>query len=343
MYQNFITNLGIGQKGYRLFYSENKFKYFIISGKNTYYRSIEKKIKKTKNIKLGHLRINKNRNSLHYIKKKSLELSKKKIDKIIVIGGGSVIDFSKRIFLNLKKKNRFIKLWVFPSTLGTGSEVSISSIIDNKIKKNILVNKNFLPETVIYDNEIIKSIKVENKLLGLMDACAHLLESKTTINSNYYLEFNNTMTLKFFFKKYSYLNIIRNKINFEDFSLISFNGGLAQSNSGSGICHALAHSAEQLTGYQHSKCISFFLLPVIKYFTKYEKELLNKFDSKSINTLKKILIYINKKYDFSKITKHLNSNKIDELINLSLNDPCWRLYKKNIDIKFLKKCLYEKT
>ena len=196
MYQNFITNLGIGQKGYRLFYSENKFKYFIISGKNTYYRSIEKKIKKTKNIKLGHLRINKNRNSLHYIKKKSLELSKKKIDKIIVIGGGSVIDFSKRIFLNLKKKNKFIKLWVFPSTLGTGSEVSISSIIYNKIKKNILVNKNFLPETVIYDNEIIKSIKVENKLLGLMDACAHLLESKTTINSNYYLEFNNTKTLK---------------------------------------------------------------------------------------------------------------------------------------------------
>lgn len=343
MYQNFIKNLGIGEKSYSLFYQAKKFNYFIISGTKSNYKNVEKKIKKTKNYKLGYLRVGENRNSLKYIEDKSLELSKKKIEKLIVIGAGSVIDFSKRIYENLKRKNNKISMWILPSLLGSGSEVSITSIINNKNKKDIRVNNNFLPETIIYDHELFQKVNNEIKLLGLSDSIAHLLESKTTINYNYYLEFNNIMTLNFFFKKYSYLNVIKNNIDFKDLAILSFNGGVAQCNSGSGICHALAHAAEQLTGYKHSKCISFFLYPTIKYFEKYEKELINNFDKNSIKSIKKILIYIKKKINFSKIKKYLTPQKINLLLELSSNDPCWKLYKKNIDVNFLKKCLYEQS
>ena len=123
MYQNFVKNLGIGPKSYSLFYKEKKFNYFIISGKKCNFKSVENKIRKTKHHKLGHLRVGKNRNSLNYIKNKSLELSQKKIEKLIVIGAGSVIDFSKRIYENLKRKNNKISMWILPSLLGSGSEV----------------------------------------------------------------------------------------------------------------------------------------------------------------------------------------------------------------------------
>ena len=78
-------------------------------------------------------------------------------------------------------------------------------------------------------------------------------------------------------------------------------------------------------------------------FEKYEKEVINNFDKNSIKSIKKILIYIKKKINFSKIKKYLTPEKINLLLELSSNDPCWKLYKKNIDVNFLKKCLYEQN
>ena len=46
--------------------------------------------------------------------------------------------------------------------------------------------------------------------------------------------------------------------------------------------------------------------------------------------------------NFKTIDKIFMNNKIDILLDLAQKDPCWRLYRKNIDIKFLRKCLNER-
>ena len=56
-------------------------------------------------------------------------------------------------------------------------------------------------------------------------------------------------------------NVIDNKIKYNSnffylISLLSFNGGLAQSNSGTNLCHALAH-AEKITKIDHNECVFF--------------------------------------------------------------------------------------
>ena len=259
---------------------------------------------------------------------------------MIVIGGGSIIDFSKRVFLNLK--NHKIKLWVLPSVIGSGSETSISSIINENFKKNIITNEKFLPDTIIYDEELNKGVDSEKKILGILDSITHCIESMTTINRNYYLEFLSIFTFKSFIKKYSISKILNNKVDFNDMCVLSFNGGLSQSNAGSGICHALAHAAEQITGVDHSKCVSYFLYPTLLYLEKNNKEISKKFGDKSLTHLKNILILCKKKYNFSSLDKIYSDNKINTLLSLAQNDPCWRLYEKNIDIKFLRKCLSER-
>jgi len=340
MYQTFIKNLGIGAKGYSLLFKEKKFNYFIISGKNSNYHNLINKLKKNSNTKIGNIKLGKNRNSIDHINKISDIINTKKIDKIIVVGGGSVIDFSKRVFLKLK--NRKIKLWFLPSVLGSGAESSISSIINEKFKKNIITNRNFLPDTIIYDQELTKGISDQKIILGILDSITHCIESLTTINGNYYLEFLSVMSVKSFIKKYSLIKIFNNEVEFNDQAILSFNGGLAQSNAGSGICHALAHAAEQITGENHAKCISYFLYPTLLYLSKNNKEVLNKFNIETIKYLKKFLILFKKKYNFKAIDKIFISNNVDILLSLAQKDPCWRLYRKSIDIKFLRKCLNER-
>ena len=150
------------------------------------------------------------------------------------------------------------------------------------------------------------------------------------------------MTIKSFIKKYSFKKILNCDVEFNDMAVLSFNGGLAQSNSGSGICHALAHAAEQMTGVNHSKCVSYFLYPTLLYLEKNNKEIINKFNANSMKYLKKILILLKKKYSFATLGTITVNDNIDTLLSLAQKDPCWRLYKKNIDIKFLKKCLNER-
>ena len=70
-------------------------------------------------------------------------------------------------------------------------------------------------------------------------------------------------------------NVIDNKIKYNSnffylISLLSFNGGLAQSNSGTNLCHALAHAAEKITKIDHNECVSFFFFPTF-YICKEAK------------------------------------------------------------------------
>ena len=113
---------------------------------------------------------------------------------------------------------------------------------------------------------MIKTADKIATLMGIMDSFTHCIESVTSINKNYYLNSLCNETLNNFSKK-NFFNFSTNKkhFNYFDIATLSFNGGLAQSNSGSGICHALAHSSEKILNVKHSESISFFIAPVIKY------------------------------------------------------------------------------
>ena len=336
MYQNFSRKIGFGSKGYSLFLKELKSikKVILISGSKSDYKNVLNKLNKIFKKKPKHIMLKKNRGNLDLIN--NIYAQNKNIDTIIALGGGSIIDFSKRLVFKFKNHKK-IKFYILPTLLGSGAETSISSIINTPSEKNIVVNENFLPDGIVYDENLINSANKLSLLMGILDAFSHCIESLTSINKNYYLNFLSVETLNSFINKNSLNSLInKNKFNYFDLAILSFNGGIAQSNAGSGICHALTHSTEKILNINHSEGISFFIRPVLKYLLIKNKRDLKVLDKKLLRYISKLAQYTNKDDNLKRIKSLIYKETfIDNLIDKSKNDICWKLYNKNVDIKLL--------
>ncbi len=340
-YQNFVGKIGFGSKGYSLLLKEKKINTVFISGSKANYSIVHSKIKKIFNQNIPWFKI-KNRNSLREIEDISKKLIKKKITLIIVSGGGSIIDFSKNIVHNTKlnsKKNIFF--YVIPSRIGSGAEASMASIMNLKKRKLIRVNENFLPNGIVYDLKFIKTLSKVELISGSIDSVTHCLESLSSTNKNDYLDFFSVNAINHFMKKINISKFLKDKIinekDIKEFCILSFNGGTSQNNAGSGLCHALAHATEKLTGLSHTTCVSFFLIPIINYSLKIDKKYLSSFPKKLKNNLLKKIKYLKNKVNYKKIESIVsNKNKLSLLIENAMQDPCWKIYKKTVEVDILK-------
>ena len=341
MYQNFSRSVGYGNRGYGVLIKNLKSvkNTILISGANSDYNYALNKLSRIFKKKPKHILLKKNRENINFLEG-IYKKNKEKIDTIVALGGGSIIDFSKRLVLKFRK-NKKINFYVIPTLLGSGAESSISSIINSGLEKNIIVNENFLPDAIIYDENFFKTISKLNLLMGVMDSFSHCVESLTSINKNYYLNFLSIEAINSFIKKNTINALInKNKFNYYDIASLSFNGGLAQSNAGSGICHALTHSLEKILNIRHIEGISFFIKPVIKYLLIKNKKDLNGFDHKLYKYISSLSKYIVNNKNFEEIEKLIeNKSFVNNLIEKSKNDICWNLYNKNIDINLLINCL----
>ena len=167
--QSFITKLGFNRKGYDLIEFSEK-KSLVLTGQSL---NLDKNIdylrKKIPNF--DHVIISSERNSLNKIDALIKNLPSKNYENIIVFGGGSIIDISKRFFITLKKKkNNDLKLIVIPTLLGSGAESSMTSIINTSNEKIVVSDNTQMPDIVIYDTDIIKAIDANEIIYGSIDA-----------------------------------------------------------------------------------------------------------------------------------------------------------------------------
>ena len=303
----------------------------------------------------------KNKDSLSGIKIIKLNISKLKnttdimdfdikkfninFDIVLAVGGGNVIDVSKIIYTKLIYKNwkkafsnndycRFNhkkKLAVVSTLPGSGAEASKVAVLNQKNNKIILTSADFIPQYIFYDlNKIIKN-KPEQLVLRLIDAIVHGLESENSILKNDFstmyaknaIKNGEKLLNRYLESSDKFLDIK----NIKQLCLISLYGGIAQSETGSGLCHALAHTFEKEFNYSHSESILLCSLISLEYQKKYK-------NSNDINNLKKIFQKIyNKLFSDSKKIKHnkiLNSVNIQRFIDLAKKDVCWKIEKNKI-------------
>ena len=340
MYQNFIRTVGYDSKGYSILIKDLKFikNIILISGSKSNYNYAFEKINRIFKKRPKHILLNYNRGDLDLINKIYLK-NNKEVNTIIALGGGSIIDFSKRVVSKFRNNKKFY-FYILPTLLGSGAESSISSIINTPQKKSFIVDEKFLPDGIIYDSNLIKTASKLSLIMGILDSFSHCIESLTSINKNHYLNFLSIETLNSFMKKNSIFNLInKNKFNYQDIATLSLNGGIAQSNAGAGICHALTHSSEKILKINHSEGISFFIRPVLKYLLIKNKKDLGSFDERLFNYVFRLSKYTIEKRNLKKLKNSIKSKTfIYNLIDESKNDICWKLYNKNIDINLLIKC-----
>lgn len=107
-------------------------------------------------------------------------LAKRKIDCIVAVGGGSVIDFAKAFKFYAKLATPLIAV---PTTAGTGSEATQFAVVYVDGKKTSIDDASILPDYAIVDSQFVEIAPRYLKACTAMDTFCQAIESYWSIKS----------------------------------------------------------------------------------------------------------------------------------------------------------------
>lgn len=168
-------------------------------------------------------------------------------DSIVAFGGGSAVDTAKAIkfFRESAYEEKHYRLIVIPTTSGAGSEVSRYSVISDPVKqiKYPIVDDRLLPEAAILDASLVLSLPPAITADTGIDVLTHAIESFVSVEHN---DFTDAMAEKAI--KLIHKNLHKAYLNPDDLEArqavhnAACMAGIAFSNSGLGLNHAMAHA-----------------------------------------------------------------------------------------------------
>ncbi len=245
---------------------------------------------------------------------RGLEIIKKfNPDCIIALGGGSVIDAAKAVwlfyeytnldfrglklkFMDIRKRiykypsSHKIPLVAVPTTSGTGSEVTSFAVVTDK-KENVkypLADYYLTPSVAIIDPELTKTLPKSATADTGMDVLTHAIESYVSVMASDYTDAFAEKAAKLVFdylkRAYDYgENDLEAREKMHNASTIA---GMAFSNAFLGINHSMAHKLGGEFHIPHGRANAMLLPYVIKYnsekpskfvsFPKYKKYIADK-------------------------------------------------------------------
>ena len=103
------------------------------------------------------------------------------LDFIVAVGGGSSMDVAKCIKLD---SGRNITILASPTTAGTGSESTRHIVVYRDGKKESLGNPSVIPDMVLFEPKVLKTLPVFQKKCTLFDALCQGIESYWSVNAN---------------------------------------------------------------------------------------------------------------------------------------------------------------
>ena len=118
-------------------------------------------------------------------------------DSIMAVGGGSAMDVAKciKLYAELPGDGRGgawlaenpepngIPFLAMPTTAGTGSEATRYAVVYFDGKKQSVTSESFIPETVLMDPGVLKTLPLYQKKATMCDALCHAIESFWSVNS----------------------------------------------------------------------------------------------------------------------------------------------------------------
>jgi len=216
-----------------------------------------------------------------------------KVDQIVALGGGSVIDAAKIMklkyespdadleelaapFLDLRKRvveyptekvNR-ARLVAISTTSGTGSEVTPFAVMTDQEKKRkvTLADYSLSPDVAIVDPQFVMSMPKGLTADTGIDCLTHGLEAAVSIYASPYTDSNAMQAIRLAFK---YLPTAFNEPGNEEARTMMHNAAciaaIAFSNASVGVNHALAHAFGARFHVAHGRANALMLPHVIAY------------------------------------------------------------------------------
>lgn len=178
-------------------------------------------------------------------------------DRVIAVGGGTVIDISKLFVLKgvtdvvdaFERKIPIVKekeLIILPTTCGTGSEVTNISIAEIKSKhtKMGLADDALLADDAVLIPELLKGLPYKFYICSSIDALVHAMESYLSPKSNPYTRIYCKAAIETILDVFMQLAEKGENYRFERFEdmlMASNYAGIAFGNTGVGAVHALSY------------------------------------------------------------------------------------------------------
>ena len=247
-------------------------------------------------------------------------------DSIVAVGGGSVIDTAKGVRMLISQNvedinelmgNEILKYGVhvpfivIPTTAGTGSEVTLVAVIEDKIKKVKMefISYFLLPDVAILDPQMTMSLPKKATASTGMDALCHAIESYSCIQKNPMSDSYAISAISLIrdnlFKVIENGNDAEARLNMANASLMA---GVAFSNSMVGLVHAVGHSLGAVCHVPHGDAISILLPYVLEYNLDVCK-----------NEYANLLFFLADEETYIKTLKEERANKTIEIIKEWIN------------------------
>ncbi|MDR0661718.1 MAG: 4-hydroxybutyrate dehydrogenase [Prevotellaceae bacterium] len=213
------------------------------------------------------------------------EARKVDYNRVIAVGGGTVIDIVKLFVLKdvenvtaaFERKIPIQKdkvLVIVPTTCGTGSEVTNISIAEIKAKhtKMGLADDALLADDAVLIPELLKGLPYKFYLYSAIDALIHAVESYVSPKAAQYTRLFSKEAIRIILDVF--IGIVEKGENyrferFEDMLIASNYAGIAFGNAGVGAVHALSYPLGGTCHVPHGEANYQFFTEVFKlYFRK---------------------------------------------------------------------------
>lgn len=177
---------------------------------------------------------------------------KKRVDLVVGLGGGSVMDVAKKAATDLALPKIMV-----PTTAGTGSEVTHESVLKVEGRKRAFVELGLTPDVAIVDPNLCASMTKQLCVSSGMDALAHAVECSESRKSN---------PISRALAQAAY-ELIKDNLEralegeagaMDSLSLGSLMAGMAFANSGTTLGHALSYPFSN-RGVPHGEAVAMVL------------------------------------------------------------------------------------
>ena len=182
-------------------------------------------------------------------------------DTVVAIGGGSAMDQAKAMVHFSGQKVYFVAI---PTTSGSGSEVTDFAVLTHGGTKHPLVDEVLRPDMAILDGSLLQQLPKKLIADTGFDVLCHALEALTAEGAGV---FTDCLAREAFCMAYAHLpasysgdSRVRLKIH-----QAATMAGLAFTQAGLGLCHAMSHSLGGLLHLPHGRLNAILLPAVVGY------------------------------------------------------------------------------
>ena len=276
-------------------------------------------------------------------------------DLVVALGGGSAMDCAKAMTFFAKTD---AKLVAIPTTSGSGSEVTDFAILTHNKVKHPLVDKRLRPCMAILDSDFLQEMPPSLIAESGFDVLTHAVEAYVATDAG---SFSDMLAQEAFRSAYGALPAsfaghkeVRLKVH-----QAATMAGMAFTQAGLGLCHAMAHSLGGMFHVSHGKLNAVLLPSVVATNVHVAGEKYAQLargcgmggtaDTIAVRNLKNNLVRLRRELKLPETLAQAGIAPValrsatNEIVKATLADPCCRTNPMKIEDFLVRRILEEVT